>query len=119
MPLLIVGNPFVAVAQPTSARLSLSERHKPMKPELEKTLLTLVGRATWLEARSLALESALCALAQRKCGVSAGVLEKLISELTAAAHQKLLERLESVDPAAAAYLDSIKPPMPEIPDSLL
>lgn len=91
-----------------------------MNPEDQTAQLITawISRVIYLEARCVALESALSGFAQKRGGLPAGAMEKLLAELTAAAHQKILERVESTDPGLAALLDP-RPSAPDIPDDLL
>jgi hypothetical protein len=77
----------------------------------------LTSKTIRLEARCDALEIA-CETLARKAGIPAGQMLKTIDDMTAAFHQKRLERVENASPAIAAEIDN-RPSMPDLPDELL
>ena len=82
-----------------------------------KAIAALTSKAMRLEARCDALEIVLGVVSQ-KAGIPHETVHKFLDDLTTLSLHKRLERVEGVDPAIAAELDS-RPIVPELPTDLL
>jgi hypothetical protein len=75
---------------------------------IDKAVTSMASAILRLQARCDALEAVLRVLA-RKPGLEDQHVQKLIRDLTEAAHQQLLERVESLSPDLAVELDRRAP----------
>lgn len=82
--------------------------------ELRKSTFALLSKSMRLEARCDALEIAL-GVVSTTAGIPHEKIHEMIDDMTALSFQKRLERVEGVDPATAAELDT-RSGVPDLPD---